>query len=76
VEQEQPTEAAVKSAEIIELHPKEADVKCSFCNTPKSKAKRMVSNKQTGKHICDKCIIKSMGIIHPKADPDRIMPEP
>lgn len=50
------------TAEIIQLHPTVSDEKCSFCGTPKSKAKKMISNKK-GKNICDKCIMKGLAIV-------------
>ena len=34
----------------------EKDTVCSFCKTPKRKAKHMVQS-ETGKAICDKCIL-------------------
>jgi hypothetical protein len=39
--------------------PKELEPKCSFCGTPKSKAKKMVSTTDGMRHICDKCIVKA-----------------
>lgn len=39
--------------------PKEEDPKCSFCKTPKSKAKKMVSSADGMRHICGECIAKA-----------------
>jgi hypothetical protein len=52
-------------AEIIPFN--KADTKepvCSFCKTPKSKAKNMVTSAVNGNyHICDKCIERSAKIL-------------
>ena len=50
----------LKNECIIPFEKEVDNPKCSFCKTPKSKAKAMISNKQTGKHICDKCIKQCM----------------
>jgi hypothetical protein len=39
--------------------PKEPEPKCSFCGTPKSKAKSMISSSDGMRHICDRCIVKA-----------------
>ena len=42
---------------IIPMNPPEKkDQKCSFCGTPQSKAKSMVSNPNQTRHICGKCV--------------------
>lgn len=33
------------------------EICCSFCNTPESEVKKLISN-QEGKYICDGCVIK------------------
>lgn len=48
------------SAKIIKFIKEKDDHKCNFCGTPKSKAKKMISNSNNGKHICDKCILHAM----------------
>ena len=45
---------------VIQFNKQIDDPKCSFCKTPKSKSKKMISNIETGKHICDKCIKHAM----------------
>lgn len=48
------------NSNVIPLEPpKEADYKCSFCETPKSVAKKFISNGDNTKHICDKCVAKA-----------------
>lgn len=51
------------TAEVLELYPKKApDPKCSFCGTPKSKAKHFFSNNQDGRterSICGACVAKA-----------------
>ena len=44
------------SAKIIPFDKKEPV--CSFCNTPKSKAKAMAGVAETNTYICDKCLAK------------------
>ena len=40
---------------IIQFHKKApVENKCSFCDTPESKVKKLISNTE-GKFICDKC---------------------
>jgi len=51
------------TADIIPFDIKEAEPKCSFCKTPKSKVKRMVTSK-TGKAICDKCLLTCTTILN------------
>lgn len=50
------------TAKIIPFNKAHSDVKCSFCETPKSKVKRMFSNGKD-KHVCDKCIAKCKTLI-------------
>jgi len=43
-------------SKIIQFHKKApVENKCSFCNTPESKVKKLISN-GLNKFICDKCI--------------------
>ncbi len=48
---------------VIPFHkPKEEDVKCSFCGTPKSKTRSMLSNGKEGaeaRHICNLCAVQA-----------------
>lgn len=46
------------TAEIIKFDPKfrQAEDTCSFCQTTRSKAKKLISN-NAGKFICDKCVL-------------------
>jgi len=39
--------------------PKQPEPKCSFCGTPKSKAKKFLSNSDDTKHICGECVVKA-----------------
>ena len=48
------------TAQIIDFEKKTHDPLCSFCNTPKSKAKAMIQNQRESKNICDKCIKHAM----------------
>lgn len=48
------------TAEVIPLTPpKAAEPKCSFCGTPKSKAKSLIGNGDGTKHICGECVAKA-----------------
>lgn len=51
-----------ESAKVIEFNPKKVENKCSFCKTPESATKKLISNTQ-GKFICDKCVTKCKGLI-------------
>ena len=53
------------TAEIIEFNNKEVEPKCSFCKTPKAKAKRMVVS-SNGRAICDICLKTCTNLITPK----------
>lgn len=47
----------IMTAQVIPF--KKSDEKepvCSFCKTPKSKAKSMIKSNINSHHICDKCI--------------------
>ena len=48
------------TAQIIDFEKKIDDPLCSFCGTPKSKAKAMIQNERESKNICDKCIKHAM----------------
>lgn len=52
------------TAQVIPFTPegKQPEQRCSFCRTPKSKAKSMVEGLR-GHAICDKCIERSMLIL-------------
>jgi hypothetical protein len=53
------------TAEIINFDGSKPEPVCAFCKTPRSKVKRMVAG-TSGKHICDKCIIKCKNLIEKK----------
>jgi len=48
---------------IAKMWPTKEDPKCSFCGTPKSKAKAMIKSQLKDHYICDKCIKQGKALV-------------
>lgn len=48
---------------ICDMWETKEDPKCSFCKTPKSKAKNMIKSELSDHYICDKCIKQGIKLV-------------
>lgn len=51
------------TAQIIPFEKSKVDPVCSFCKTPKSKAKQMIASSDGTKFVCNACITNLKNIL-------------